>query len=220
MKNLPITPENIKKNCLLLGFDFPAPVIAQLGIYLALLMKWNRVMNLVGAKDWQTALSNLLADSFHLARFLGDLPALRNIPEPACLDLGAGAGLPGIPLRMLWQKGSYTLVEIREKRAVFMETVLASAALPGTHVFHGPAEEIFKRLPPVDMIVSRAFLPWEKVLDLVHDHLRPGGICIFSMLVPCPESLPGSWTKAGQYAYKVTDGRIETPRFFWALARA
>ena len=78
-------------------------------------------MNLVGARDWQTALLNLLADSFYLDQFMNglDLPA-----NPEIWDLGSGAGLPGIPLRIIRQDGIYRMVEAREKRALFIANAL------------------------------------------------------------------------------------------------
>ena len=57
--------------------------------YVALLTRWNTRINLVGFKTWQDILFNLVADSFHLARWLTELP----IPEdPLCLDLGDPSG--------------------------------------------------------------------------------------------------------------------------------
>ena len=64
----------------------------QFALYLNLLMKWNKAMNLVGARDWQTALLNLMADSFYLDQFIADLSLP---PDPEIWDLGSGAGLPG-----------------------------------------------------------------------------------------------------------------------------
>lgn len=217
MSDYSLTIENLQESCSRLGFEFDAHTLAGVETYLTLLMKWNRVMNLVGARTWHEALANLLVDSFHLARFFESLTFFNACPAPSCLDLGAGAGLPGIPLRMLWNKGKYTLVEVREKRAIFMETALASLALPQTFVFHGRAENILERDAPVDVVTSRAFMPWEKLLDLVKNYLAPGGLCVLSMLEPCPTSLPASWTNAGQYEYKVSGSKAEGRRFFWAL---
>ncbi len=101
-----------------------------LAAYLGLLVKWNSRMNLVGPSAWPEILETLVQDSWHLADLLESLD-----PQPAeTLDLGAGAGLPGIPLRVFWTSGDYWLVEPRQKRALFMEQAAAHMRLPRTRV--------------------------------------------------------------------------------------
>ena len=140
------------------GVTVPGAVLPGLADYLQLLCRWNRAMNLVGARHWRDAMQRLVADSFHLADFLDGLP----LPEePLCWDLGSGAGLPAIPLRMVWRRGTCWLVEAREKRALFLSTVLARVPLPGTRVFRGRVEHFFpQQARKADCITSRAFMPW------------------------------------------------------------
>lgn len=204
--------ETVGAACGELGFFPPQQALETLARYLALLEKWNRVMNLVGPASWQEILRTLAADSFYLAAFLDEHCA---VSAPECWDLGAGAGLPGIPLRALWQRGSYALVESREKRAGFLHTVLAQCPLPGVFVHHGRAEEFMKQRPPADLIVSRAFLPWKKVLALAGPHLAPDGIMIFLTLAPVPDSLPDGWTASGGKEYTVAG----QTRYFWAFTQ-
>lgn len=209
----PITPEALREQCRLPGCTVPEAALQPLAIYLELLMQWNKAMNLVGARHWREALRNLVGDSFHLAAFLETLPLP---PHPCTWDLGAGAGLPGIPLRMVWQRGDYTLIELREKRALFLSTALAHLRLPDTTAFRGRAEEYFARAPrQADMIVSRAFLPWAEVLALVEAHIIPGGMTIFLMLTPPPDALPEGWSVAAAHSYATDGGQ----RWFWALRR-
>lgn len=206
------TPEAVLLACADAGFSLHAKTASSLALYLEMLGKWNRVMNLVGPARWEDILRTLIIDSLHLAGFIATLP----LPDaPACRDLGAGAGLPGIPLRMLWQQGSYTLVEARKKRALFLRAVLSSCPLPGVSVFHGRAEEFMATRPPADLTVSRAFLPWEKVLDMIENHTSAGGSCIFLTLAPAPATLPDGWTLAATQAYRVG----QNSRYFWALRK-
>ncbi|MDR0338713.1 MAG: class I SAM-dependent methyltransferase [Desulfovibrio sp.] len=195
-----------------LGFRLPDSCAAGLAAYLVLLMKWNRVMNLVGPGDWRTVFETLIIDSLHLARFLEALP----LPEKALtLDLGAGAGLPGVALRMLWRRGEYVMVESREKRALFLRAVLAAVPLPGVSVFHGRAEDCLGRAAPPDLVVSRAFLPWPRVLSLVAGAVAAQGHCVFLTLEPLPRTLPGGWFAAREESYTV---RGDT-RFFWLIQK-
>jgi 16S rRNA (guanine527-N7)-methyltransferase len=210
-----IPPADLAAACRALSCPVPEDALAPLGLYLSLLMRWNRVMNLVGAKNWREAL-RLAADSFFLARFLEGLP----LPaRPLAWDLGAGAGLPGIPLRMVWQAGEYHLVESREKRAVFLNAALARLALPQTTAVCERAEHFFARMlaqgRPADCILSRAFMPWKTLLPFVADSLTPDGFVCIAAKSPPPEMLPEPWALAAECAYEL-DG---AQRFFWALAQ-
>jgi len=142
-----------------------------LAVYLGLLVKWNSRMNLVGPATWPEILETLIQDSGRLADLLQAID-----PQPAeTMDLGAGAGLPGIPLRVFWTAGDYWLVEPRQKRALFMEQAAAHMRLPRTRV----ALHRMEALPPArrqaGLIVSRAFMPWKKLLAEVRGYLAPGG---------------------------------------------
>ena len=164
------------------GFSLSDETLRHLSCYLELLMQWNRVMNLVGTRTAEETFATLVVDSLYLADFLSGewTEKTRLNDSPECWDLGSGAGLPGLPLRMIWQKGTYWMVEAREKRALFLSTVLARNPLPGTHVFRGRAEA-FMAGPPersADLVISRAFMPWPSVLQLVHSALNPQGVVI------------------------------------------
>lgn len=205
-------PEELRLAARGLGFFPDDQACAGLALYIGLLLKWNRAMNLVGRNEWRAIFDDLVADSFHLARLLPDLP----LPDaPQCRDLGAGAGLPGIPLRTLWQKGSYVLIEAREKRAIFLQNALALCSLPGVRVYHGRAEGFLEAEGGGDLVVSRAFLPWEQVLELIRPFCGPGLLCIFLSNSPIPSSLPESWRPLTQAAYRA--GGKE--RFLWVFRK-
>jgi len=121
---------------------------------------------------------------------------------------------------MIWQEGDYWLVEAREKRALFLSTVLAKYPLPGTHVFRGRAEA-FMAGPPArtaDLIVSRAFMPWPGVLELVKGNLNPNGVVVLLLRERLQESpdweqAAQNWRIAGQYTYTAS----RTQRYLYAL---
>lgn len=196
--------------------------LRKLAVYMELLTQWNKVINLVGAQSWESTLLRLVADSFYLGHFLETLPLpTGDESAPHTWDLGAGAGLPGIPLRMVWEAGSYSLVEAREKRALFLSTVLTRVHLPRTAVFRGRAEDFFARqAQPADLIVSRAFLPWLQVLDLVEPVLAPQGLVVFLTSEAASDEmfvgLRGTWILHSQHGYSVAGRK----RWFWAVARA
>ncbi|WP_291329131.1 16S rRNA (guanine(527)-N(7))-methyltransferase RsmG [Desulfovibrio sp. UCD-KL4C] len=154
------------------GFISSADQARVLAYYINLLVKWNKSMNLVGPKSWDEIFHSLIIDSLHLADFLSDLEFPEN---PVTLDLGAGAGLPGLPLRVVWQKGTYHLVESREKRSIFMRTALQMMKLPRTEVFQGRAETFPQGALPADLILSKAFMPWKELLLFVRPMLADSG---------------------------------------------
>jgi len=186
--------------------------------YLDQLIKWNKKMNLVGPSSWQKIFDTLVVDSLFLADFLN---GLKLNADPLTLDLGAGAGLPGIPLRTLWQDGSYWLVEIREKRSLFMGSVLGKLKLPDTNVFHGKAEDAIERLAEsgnhatADLILSKAFMPWPKLLDFVRPMLNETGTLVILSNDPPPDEseLPSEWQLGDVASYSVA----KKDHFFWSL---
>ncbi len=194
------------------GAEVPQSAMEPLAEYLEMLCQWNKAMNLVGPHTWQDMLTRLAVDSFHLAGFLDKL----NLPEaPLCWDLGAGAGLPGIPLRMAWTRGAYYMIEVREKRALFISSVLSRLQLPSTHVFRGPVEHFFQgQYYKADCILSRAFMPWRQLLDLASPQLHDNGVLVVLALEPAPSELPAPWRLVEQHSY-VVGGH---GRWFWALA--
>lgn len=202
--------------CATVGCPPPESSVEQLAVYLELLIQWNKVMNLVGTHTWQSAFLRLAADSLLLAPFLDTLPLVPH-DESVNLqvwDLGAGAGLPGIPLRAVWDRGEYWMIEAREKRAMFLSTVLAHTRLPRTHVFHGRAEAFFvQQGHKADMIVSRAFLPWEQVLQLVQPVLAPQGLVVFLASDSAPQVLPAGFSVHSQHSYTIAARKS----WFWAV---
>ena len=203
------------------GFDLPDTVLSPLASYLTLLMQWNRVMNLVGTRTWRDTFNTLLIDSIHLAGFLSqpwaEQTALASA-TPQCWDLGSGAGLPGIPLRMLWTRGEYHMVEAREKRALFISTVLARTPLPQTSIFWGRVENFMAGPPPrtADLIVSRAFMPWPDLLSLVDNNLNPSGIVVLLLRAPLETQELSGWKPLASLVYPAKT----TQRYLIALVKA
>lgn len=195
-----------------------ADSIAGLAAYVAALMRWNSRMNLVGARTWREAARDLLADSLELAVFFRELRQEELMPAaPEVWDLGAGAGLPGIPLRLVWPDGEYHLVEARQKRSIFLADMCARLELPRTFV-HGERAETFfaAREGRGQVVVSRAFMPWQTLLPFVEPHLSRPALAVFLANESAPESVPAPWRVAAVRDYaapQAASGR----RWFWAM---
>lgn len=192
--------------------------VAGLAAYAAALMRWNKRMNLVGARTWREAARDLLADSLELAVFLRTLQKEGLMPAaPVVWDLGAGAGLPGIPLRLVWSDGDYHLVEARQKRSIFLADMCARLELPRTFV-HGERAETFfaAHEGQGQVVVSRAFMPWKALLPFVEPHLARPALAVFLANEPAPEDVPAPWRVVAVRDYaapQAASGR----RWFWAM---
>ena len=113
--------------------------------YLELIMKWNDRMNLTAVRDRPGILSRHFVECIACARALPR--GLRTI-----LDLGSGAGLPGIPIAICRPELSVTLVESQAKKAAFLNEVARSLSLQAT-VFRGRAESM---IATFDCVTLRA----------------------------------------------------------------
>jgi 16S rRNA (guanine527-N7)-methyltransferase len=121
----------------LAGWNIPC-TSAQLDLlerYSALLVEWNGQMNLVASSTLADLTRRHLLDSLALATALPAAPA-------SLADIGSGAGLPGIPLAIIWPTTQVTLIESIGKKATFLRHVAASLPLPNVQVVTDRAEMV------------------------------------------------------------------------------
>lgn len=138
---------------------------ARLLAYLELIGKWNRTYNLTAIHEPERMLTHHLLDS------LAILPML----EPtSLLDVGSGAGLPGIPLAIARPELAVTLLDSSQKRCGFMRQAAIQFALNNVTVVHARAED-FHPESPFPQIVSRAFSDLSEFVRVTHHLLAEGG---------------------------------------------
>ena len=116
--------------------------------YLALLGKWNKNYNLTAITDPQKMLSYHLLDSLSVARWFEG--------SDRALDVGSGAGLPGIPLAIANPQSRWWLLDSNGKKTRFMQQALATCAVTNATVVKSRVED-YHAPEPLDIIVSRAF---------------------------------------------------------------
>lgn len=150
-----------------------------------LLAEWSPRMSLVRAGSAAELLSRHVGEGWVAAQLLPDRSALE------VLDVGSGAGFPGLPLRAMRPDVRLTLLEPRAKRAAFLRAVARETGSPQPRV----VESTLEALPPgetFDVVTLRALsLPPERLLE----HLRPDGILI--AFPGTSESVTASWDDAG-----------------------
>ena len=171
---------DVRREAARLGRELTPEQAGLLAGYLALLGRWSSKVNLVGPSDWREILATLVADSWHVADFLAG-PAAVFLPPAGetvlGLDFGAGAGLPGIPLRAFCNRGDYVLLEARQKRSIFLGEAVARLGLAGLSVAEGRVEAT---VPPIlaarpggfVLCLSRAFAPWPLFLGICRELVR------------------------------------------------
>jgi 16S rRNA (guanine527-N7)-methyltransferase len=212
----PVLPKDGELQALLAEHHFKPDdkELEALGAYLSSLVTWNRSINLVGHDDWREIVEDLFLDSLHLAGFLADLYPHEKA-FPMTLDPGAGAGLPGIPLRIFWQSGTYLMVEPREKRCAFLHYALSRLHLPRTQALRARLEDVPAEQRPADLIISRAFMPWRELLGIAGEYLAAEGrvIVMASDAAPPEAAAQGPFVLERSLAYPAG----EKERFFWSF---
>jgi 16S rRNA (guanine527-N7)-methyltransferase len=137
--------------------------------YAALLRKWNRAINLVSPKTLDDLWRRHFLDSAQLRAYLPELPGSDGPARRVILDVGAGAGFPGLVLALL-NCGSVHLVESDQRKAEFLREAIRVTGAGAT--VHAQRIETVE-LPTVDVVTCRAFAPLGKILDLTARFLRP-----------------------------------------------
>lgn len=117
-----------------------------------LLTEKNKVMNLTAITDFDEYAVKHIADSLAVGRFYG-------FDSQKVIDVGTGAGFPGIPLKIMYPDIELTLLDSLNKRLVFLDEVIAELGLKGIHTLHARAEEAGRAgeyREQYDVVVSRA----------------------------------------------------------------
>lgn len=160
--------------------------------YLELLIKWQKVQRLVGSSDPASIVDDMLLDSLLFVRVLS--------PNVARLmDLGSGAGLPGIPLSIVLPSTQVTLIEPKQKRASFLSTAVRELGLRSTRVVNSRAEDLpseFER--SFEAVVLRCAGPLDAVMPLAARFVAPGGSVIASGPPKAKPLTEGSWTNVSR----------------------
>ena len=152
---------------------------AALGQFARLLLRWDRVHNLTAITEEGQVLTHHLLDSLSIAAAMRELAGRRSHAADAqerpvrVLDVGAGAGLPGIPLAVALPQLRFTLNDAVSKKCAFMTQARLELGLSNVEVVHCRAEQM--HAARFDLIVSRALASVGAFTTLTRHLLAPGG---------------------------------------------
>lgn len=130
------------------GIEYQDIQIDQLVIYLELLKKWNKKFNLTAI----TGLQEMVA--YHVLDSVSIMPQIPS--QGVCLDVGTGAGLPGIPLAIMLPASRWVLLDSNGKKTRFVQQAVASCGLTNVKVVHSRIQD-YHADSSFDVIVSRAY---------------------------------------------------------------
>ena len=155
----------LQQGCDELNLAVDAAQRAQLVDYLALLSKWNSTYNLTAVRDETHMVTRHLLDSLAIA---GHVTGRRSI------DVGTGAGLPGVPLAILFPEREFHLLDSNGKKTRFLFQVKTTLGLDNI-VVHQARVESFRADKPFDTVLSRAFASLQDMVQGCRHLLATGG---------------------------------------------
>jgi 16S rRNA (guanine527-N7)-methyltransferase len=168
----------------LLAPFLPAPGLSpvqleQVRVYLDLLLRWNQKTNLTSVRKPEDIVTRHFGESFFLASRLRQMEVANAAPGDSgthFIDLGSGAGFPGIPLKIYEPEFHGTLMESQNKKAAFLKEVIRALKLTGIDVFNGRAEQWLQSSHTrVNLVTLRAVERFEQVLPIAAELIGPKG---------------------------------------------
>ncbi len=155
-----------------LGLELNELQLERLLQFVELLKKWNKTYNLTAIEDTQEIISKHILDSLSVSKHLaGD----------SILDVGSGAGLPGIPLAIIHNDKQFTLLDSNVKKTRFMQQAMIELKLQNVHVVHQRIQTFHTTINhSFSTVVSRAFAESDRFIRYC-DHVIAQGRLIFML---------------------------------------
>lgn len=190
--------EELKKYLIELNIDLKEKQIKQLYDYMNLLIEWNKKINLTAIIEPKEIILKHFVDSLTISKYINEKSTL--------IDVGTGAGFPGIPLKILRDDINITLVDSLNKRIKFLDEVIKKLNLDNIKTVHGRAEEIGRNKEyreKFDYATSRAVANISTLSEYLIPLIKNNGQCIYMKGTDLDEEL-----EKGKKAISVLGGNI------------
>lgn len=189
------------KKLALLGIQLTEKQKQQFDKFYELLVEWNKVMNLTGITEYEEVNEKHFVDSVALVKAVS-LNEKQNL-----IDVGTGAGFPGIPLKIVFPHLKVTLLDSLNKRIKFLDTVIEELGLEHIETIHGRAEDFAKQADyreQYDICVSRAVANLATLSEYCLPYVKIGGLFIPYKSGEIEEELSHS-----EKAIKILGGKLD-----------
>lgn len=165
----------IKEKIQELGLSVDERQAEQFDLYYQILIQWNSFMNLTAITDFEEVVRKHFVDSLSIIQVINpkDVDNL--------IDIGTGAGFPGIPLKIMYPHLKVTLLDSLKKRIDFLQEVVGQLKLEGIEAIHGRAEDYAKKgkkREQYDLCVSRAVANLSTLSEYCLPYVKIGGVFI------------------------------------------
>ena len=196
--------EEIEKYLNVLKIELEEKQIKQFYDYMNLLIEWNKKINLTAITELKEIILKHFVDSLTISKYINEKSTL--------IDVGTGAGFPGIPLKILRNDIKITLVDSLNKRIKFLEEVIEKINLNNIKTVHGRAEEIGRNTnyrETFDYATSRAVANIATLSEYLIPLIKKNGKCIYMKGPDLEEEL-----EKGKKAISVLGGNLEIKEEF------
>lgn len=147
--------------------------IGQFDKYSELLLDWNEKINLTAITEKDEIVLKHFIDSLTISKYVRE--------DSKLIDVGTGAGFPGIPMKIYYENLNVTLLDSLNKRILFLQDVIDKLELKNIYAIHSRAEDLavnFKYREKYDVAVARAVANLSTLLEYLMPFVRVGGRCI------------------------------------------
>lgn len=177
--------------CRAMGIPLPAAALAAFETYYRELVQWNDQINLTSIIGYEEVQTKHFLDSLvSLPLIAEELGTSLPLPKLRVVDVGTGAGFPGLPLKIVCPALALTLMDGTQKKITFLEHLRDILALASVTLVHGRAEEA-GRLPAhreqYDLVAARAVAPLSTLAEYLLPLLRKGGLAVIYKGPSAPE---------------------------------